>query len=223
MDHLPPASLVFLADLAKNNHKEWFHANKKRYEAELKKPARAFVATLNERLGEVAPELVQDKPEKTLSRINRDIRFSKDKSPYNTHIWAGFGDTTRPKGQSAGFYVGVSPDSYGVGGGTWKIEKDRIVSMRAYIAEHHRALADIVSAPAFASSYGELRGDAYKRVPKPFPADHPAAEWLKLKSIHVRTEGDVSLATQPGFVDRLVGHAADLMPLIRFLREGLGD
>lgn len=221
MDHLPQATLDFLSDLAANNEKEWFHANKKRYERELKQPTRAFVAALNDRMRSFAPELAKEVPHKAINRINRDIRFSKDKTPYNTHVWAGFGKVGTVKGASAGLYVGLSPESWAVGGGTWKAEKEQVVALRTQVAERHEELAELLSAAGVPEIFGPLTGDAYKRVPKPWTAEHPAADWLKLKSMHLRGTSAPEAITRPGFLDAVVERMERLVPVIRWMQAGL--
>lgn len=218
---LPEASLLFLRDLSANNSKVWFDANRKRYERDLKKPARELLAAINAELEAHAPDFVTP-PGKAISRINRDIRFSKDKTPYNTHVWAAFMDQGADKRSAAGFYVSIRLDGVAVGAGCWMPPKPAINRLRARIATDHAHLADLLA--PLTERYGPLRGDAYKRVPKPFPADHPAAGWLKLKSLHVAGELPPGCATEPDFVARVVGHIAELQPLTEFLAAGLrGD
>jgi uncharacterized protein (TIGR02453 family) len=215
---LPPESMSFLADLAENNHKDWFDANRKRYEHDLKVPARELIAAINEVLADLAPDYVTP-PNKAIGRINRDIRFSRDKTPYNTHIWAAFMDQTAEKNQAAGFYVGIRLDEVGFGAGTWMPPKPAITRLRQRFADDYATFEQILT--PLQDRYGALRGDAYKRVPKPWPADHPAAEWLKLKSPHLATTVAPTAATQPDFVEQVVGHFAELLPFVEFLSGGL--
>ena len=216
---LPQPGLDFLMDLAENNNKEWFQANKKRYERELKNPARALVEQVNAELEGFAPDHVTPAG-KAINRINRDIRFSKDKTPYNTHLWAGFHNQTRPKGAGAAYYFGLSADSFGVGAGCWMPPPDRMQALREHIAEHHEQLASILA--ELEGTFQPLSGTAYKRVPKPWDADHPAAELLKFKGMHTRVELDPALATQPKAVAEIAKHLRLLKPLVDFLEDGLG-
>ena len=103
---LPPETLGFLRDLEANNSKAWFDSQRKRYEAELKKPAQALATALDAELARVCPSHAGTPPNKALNRINRDIRFLADKSPYNTKVWASFARTGAAKGASAGFFFG---------------------------------------------------------------------------------------------------------------------
>ncbi len=214
-----PETIAFIEDLAANNSKVWMDANRKRYERELKQPAREFAAAINERLEGLAPEFVTP-PNRALNRINRDIRFSKDKTPYNTHIWAAFVKNQGPREESPGIYVAIHLDRVVVGGGAYKPQRDRIDALRAHLADHHEELARILSE---LGDYGELRGEAYKRVPKPYPADHPAAEWLKLKGMHLMSELSSSLVTSPELVPTIAKEFERLLPFIRFTERGLAS
>ncbi len=217
----PQASLDFLADLDENNNKEWFQANKKRYEKELKKPARALVDLVNAELELFAPDHVTPAG-KAINRINRDIRFSKDKTPYNTHIWAGFHNQTLPKGAGAGYYFGFTTDGFGVGAGCWMPPRDRMTALREHIADNYSEFEAILGDEVFAKTFGPLAGEKYKRVPKPWDADHRAAEILKHKGIHTRAELDPKLVTSPSVVAEISRHLRLLKPLVDFLDVGLG-
>ena len=216
---VPAATIQFLRDLSANNTKEWFQANKKRYEAELKQPARAIVAEVNAALGQLSPAHATEKPFKALNRINRDIRFSKDKTPYNTRVWAGYHNQTVPKGHGAGYYFGFSPDGFGIGCGAWAPPKDALANLRAHIAANHEQLKAALD--ALPDGYGELDGDKLKRVPKPFDPDHPAGEWLKHKGFHTRIEFDVEEALRDDFVDLVLSHFGHMQPIVNFLDEGM--
>lgn len=214
----PASALAYLNDLAANNDKTWFQANKKRYEKEFKAPNRALVDAVNEELGAIAPQWVTPAG-KALNRINRDIRFSKDKTPYNTHVWAGFHREGAAKGSSAGYYFGFDPTgSVGIGCGAWMPPKPYIDNLRAHVAEHHGELRQILDA----AGIDELNGEKYKRVPKPYPADHPAAEWLKHKGFHHGWHTDFARVTDPDLVDIIASRLVALKPLVDFLDRGLG-
>jgi uncharacterized protein (TIGR02453 family) len=217
----PSAGLQFLRDLAENNDKEWFQANKKRYERDLKAPARALVTAVNAEVERLAPAHAAEDPVRQLSRINRDIRFSKDKTPYNTRIWAAFGRLGAPMGTSAGFYFGLSPEGLGVGAGAWHPEKGPLAALRAHFAARYRDYRAIVQEPAFARAFTFGEADAYKRVPAPYPPDHPAADLLVLKSVHVHADLGAAVLTTEDVVPAIVRHFALLVPFVAFLDEGL--
>lgn len=216
---LPDETMRFLEDLAHNNSKDWFDENRKRYERDLKKPGRALVDEVNSVLETLAPEWVTPSG-KAISRINRDIRFSKDKTPYNTRLWAGFHKQGAEKGAAAAYYFGLSPTGCGMGCGAWMPPKPHIDRLRAHIATHHVELTSML-ATLSDQGFGALDGDRYKRVPKPFDADHPAGDYLKHRGFHVRIELDPEIVTTDAFVPEIAARFTQLKPLVDFLQAGL--
>jgi uncharacterized protein (TIGR02453 family) len=217
----PVEGLTFLRDLAANNTKEWFQANKVRYERELKGPARELVAAVNEELARISPDHVTE-PGKAVNRINRDIRFAKDKTPYNTKVWAGFHDQTAPKGASAGFYFGFGLEDAGVGAGAWMPQKERLASLRAHFAAHYQRYFAVVEEQGYAQLFEGGQSPRYKRVPAPYAADHPAASLLTLKGVHVSAPLDLGLVTSAELVPTIARYFRKLAPLVALLDEGLG-
>ena len=134
---------------------------------------------VNDELADLSPEHMTP-PAKAIRRINRDIRFSKDKTPYKTEIWGAYHDGTKTKGHSAGFYFGISPDGVGVGAGLWMMPREKLPGIRSYIAAN--------GAESFSpiSKRSAPQGEKLKRVPKGFDADHPAGELLKHKGLFVK-------------------------------------
>ncbi len=216
-------TFAFLRDLKANNAKEWFQQkdNQSRYRAHLVAPAKAFVVAIGEELSDLGDLNAVPSGNGSLGRINRDIRFSKDKAPYNTHLsfdfWLGEGT----KKESAGFRVWVGLDGLSVGAGSRGLSD--LDAFRAAIDEPGRGDA-LAAALTDAESQGFVRGgDAYKRVPKPYPADHPHAELLKLKSFHVveRTAFPKSVSL-PSFVPHVAGRMRACLPVARWLQGLLG-
>jgi len=216
----PEAGLSFLADLSINNNKEWFHQNKVRYERDLKQPARDLVEAVNGELSRISPGHVTP-PNKAVNRINRDIRFAKDKTPYNTKVWAGFSDQGAPKGSSAGFYFGFSLERVGVGCGLWAPDKERLERMRAHFAAHYARYYELAERQGFAKTYQGGQSPRLVRVPKPYEPDHPAAELLKLKGMHVSTELNPALITSEELVPTIGKHFEQLAPLVALLGEAM--
>lgn len=214
--------MEFMRDLAANNTREWFQANKKRYERDFKLPGRALVAEVNEVLADISPDHITP-PNRAISRINRDIRFSKDKTPYNTKLWAGFMDQTVAKGHSAGFYFGFDLHGLGIGCGAWMFPKEKLESLRGYFAATFDEYSAITASPAY-EDYDPIAGEAYKRVPKPWPSDHPAAEMLKRKGLHTRRHFDISLVTSDALIPTIAEAFQAMEPLVAYLNRGLkGD
>jgi uncharacterized protein (TIGR02453 family) len=162
-------TLHFLSDLALNNDRDWFHANKARYEQDVKKPFEAFVAALIEQV-QASDSAVLITPKQAIFRINRDTRFSANKEPYKTHVSAiisPFG--TRHK-EFPGFYVQVSADKLWLGGGAYFLEKESLLKVREAIAENGEELMEIVEHPDFVQHYGEVLGEKNKRLLPEFQA-----------------------------------------------------
>jgi len=224
-----PAAFTFLRDLSRNNDKLWFEEHREVYEREVREPMRRLVAALDARLATIAPEIVGD-PKRSMFRIYRDVRFSKNKAPFKTnagawlyHRDAGRKVGTMGEGGGAGFYFHIDPTTCFVAGGMWMPARPALNRIREVIAGQPKALARLTSAPAFRKRFGELSQEMkLRRVPQGFPADHPAAEWLKLQSFTVRALIERSVVTSPRLVDRLCRDFALLVPLVRWLNRALG-
>jgi uncharacterized protein (TIGR02453 family) len=185
-----PEAVQFLADLAANNDRAWFQPRKADYERLLKEPLEALVAALAERFASQGLALRAD-PARAPFRIYRDVRFSKDKSPYKTNIGADFPWIEPAPGTPAGAevrhgvggYFHVAPGEIYVGGGMWHPEPARLAAWRREVAAEPKAVHRAIEDPGFVDHFGTVNGDRLKRVPSGFPADHPEAELLKLKDV----------------------------------------
>jgi len=167
-----------------------------------------------------APELIAS-PKQSLFRIYRDTRFSSDKKPLKTHAAAVFRTRQLPKPQGAGLYFEVAPGWVWIGGGMWRPEPPELVKLREHIAETWPEIRDITRAKAFKSRFEKLSGETMTRVPRGYPSDHPAAEFLKLRQFYGGAEFPASLAHSRKFYSTLVAAFKALMPLVRFLNDGL--
>ena len=224
-----PAAFQFLRDLARNNQKAWFEANRHVYEREVRDPMRLLVETLDARPGSIAPEIVGD-PKRSMFRIHRDVRFSKNKSPYKTNAgaWLYHRDAGRKVGRvgesgGAGFYFHIDPTTCFMAGGIWMPTRPALLRIREAIAAQPTALARLTSAPGFRRRFDGLNEEAkLRRVPRDFPSDHPAAEWLKLQSFTAPASIERSVVTSPRLVDRLCRDFELLVPLVRWLNRALG-
>jgi uncharacterized protein (TIGR02453 family) len=224
-----PAAFRFLRDLERNNEKAWFEANREVYEREVREPMRRLVETLDARLGAIAPEIVGD-PRRSMFRIHRDVRFSRDKAPYKTNAgaWLYHRDAGRKVGREgegggAGFYFHIDPATCFMAGGIWRPARPALLRIREAIAAQPGALARLTSAPGFRRRFGGLGEEPkLRRVPREFPPDHPAAEWLKLESFTARALIEPGVITTPRLVDRLCRDFESLLPLVRWLNRALG-
>jgi uncharacterized protein (TIGR02453 family) len=220
--------VTFFSRLRRNNRREWFEAHRPEYELHVREPFRQLVEELDVRLARVAPEIIGE-PRRSLFRIHRDVRFSRDKSPYKTHaaIWLYHRDAGRGVGQEAaggaGFYFHVAPEESFVGGGIWMPPRPSLVRLRDALGDDPAGFERIVLAPAFRRRFGGLDEDAMlKRLPRGTAPDHPAARWLRYQSFTAGrslSRREVMAADLPG---RLIREFRSLLPMVRWLNRALG-
>lgn len=165
MGYFSPDYLDFFIELAANNHKDWFDLNRKRYEASVKKPFAQFTQTLIDQIAVDNPSFQHLLAKDCIFRINRDIRFSADKTPYKLMCSA----VVSPEGKKStainGIYFELTPEHVRVYGGIYEIDKDNLLELREGIAAHADEFKRLVSAPSFSSFYGEIHGEKNKMLP----------------------------------------------------------
>jgi uncharacterized protein (TIGR02453 family) len=213
-----PELFAFLRELEDHNEREWFNANKARYEQEIKEPALAFIEDVGYRLPEVAPHLTADK--RSLFRIYRDTRFSKDKTPYKTHVGLYFRHARAGDADTAGMYLHLETGSVFMGAGIWHPGTPALKRIRDAIVARPSAYTEAVEAVAPAWTPND--GDKLKRAPTGYPADHPLVEDLKRRSFAVMTRLTQKDATASGFLDVWQERAAQARPYMAFLSSALG-
>jgi uncharacterized protein (TIGR02453 family) len=213
-----PELFAFLRELKQHNEREWFNANKARYERELKEPALAFVEDIGHRLPEVAPQLTADK--RALFRIYRDTRFSKDKTPYKTHVGIYFRHARSGEADTAGLYLHLEPRHVFMGAGIWHPGSPALKRIRDSIVARPEGwkAARAAGEPVWTLADGE----ALKRAPAGYAADHPLIDDIKRKSFAIvspLTQADV---TKSGFLDEWAARAAAARPFMDFLCRAVG-
>jgi uncharacterized protein (TIGR02453 family) len=224
MGHFSARSLAFLKALKRNNKKPWFEAHRDDYEAHVKEPMAAFVRDMDREFHGFAPEIVGE-PKRSMFRIHRDVRFSKDKSPYKTHAACWFfhvGGSSKvgreAHGGGAGFYFHLEPGASFMGGGIWMPPAPALKKFRIAIAEDPAGFARIVNAKAFQKRFGPLDTEAsLKRVPRGYTEDHPAAAWLKLQSYVAGRPVTDAQVTSGKLVSQLAADYEVMLPLVRWL------
>ena len=184
-------ALAFLEDLKFNNSREWFNANRKRYD----ESRAAFEALVADVMGRFAPieDLGKTTAKDCIFRINRDVRFTKDKSPYKTNLGALIGDGGR-KATGRSYYINLEPGETFVAGGVYDPQPETLKQIRAAIAEKPNQLRKIITDKDFVRYFGELRGESLKTAPKGYANDHPAIDLLKRKqflALHLLSDADV--------------------------------
>ena len=224
-----PKAMTFLRGLAKNNRKEWFEERRSDYEALLKRPLAELIEEVDVRLATIAPEIIGS-PKKSSFRIHRDVRFSKDKSPYKTHVacWffhrdAGHGVGSEAAHGGAGFYFHMAPTGNFCGGGIWMPPRPALVKLRQALAEDHKGFEDIVLSAGFKRRFGALDDEALlMRMPRGFDPLHPAGTWLRYQSFtagHPLTNEEIQSPKLPATLAKSFNAMA---PFIRWLNGALG-
>ncbi len=224
-----PASLAFLRGLARNNNKPWFEAHRESYENDVRAPMRALIEEVDVRLARFAPEITGD-PKHSMFRINRDIRFSKDKSPYKTHAacWFRHRDASHRVGGdaeegSAGLYFHLQPRESFVGAGIWMPPRPALDKIRDAIAEDAAGFASVAGNPRTRRRFGGLDDAAMlKRMPRGFAEDHPAARWLRYQSFTIGCSLTDKQVLGPRLPALLEADFRLMMPLVRWLNRALG-
>ncbi len=215
-----PRALAFLRALKRNNDRDWFRARQDRYEQFVRGPMIELIGRLAVDFQTFAPHLVAN-PKTSLYRIYRDTRFSENKAPLKTHVSAIFPRRGLAKHQGAGLYLEVAPEGVWVGGGMYAPETAQLQAVREHILARSRQLRTIVESPSFRRAVGSLHGERLQRVPRGFPKDHPAAEYLKFRQFLAGREFPASFAVSPRFYRDVLNIFRQVAPLTAFLNEPL--
>lgn len=215
-----PLILKFLKHLKKNNDRNWFEKNKPKY-LEAKQGFEEFVAALLGEFSKFDEGLGGLDPKKLPFRIYRDVRFSKDKSPYKTNMGAGFS----PNGklvQEPGYYIHIEPGKSFVAGGIYMPDAANLGKIRQEVDYNADKLLKIVDQKTFKKSFGGFDDfDKLKTMPKGYPKDHPQLELLKLKSFIVSKSFSDKEVLDKKFVKTVAAYAKQIKPLNDFIREAI--
>ncbi len=207
--------LDFLARLSKNNTKEWFDANKKEYDS-LRKEWIGFVGECITTIGSFDKRFASLDPKKCIFRINRDIRFSKDKSPYKNNFGMSLSLNDK-KEEFCGYYLHIQPNNCFIAGGSYMPMPDTLAKIRQEIDYNLPAFKKIVLAKDFKSLFGEITGEKLVRPPKGYDAENPAIEYLKLKGFIAERKLTHKELSDAAFVKTFAETAKSIRPLIDFL------
>jgi len=219
---LQTSTLTYIKDLTRNNNKQWFDENRNSFE-QAKSDFEALVKDIISAFGKVDSDIAPLEAKNCIFRQYRDVRFSKDKTPYKQHMGASF-DRGGKKSGFAGYYLHIEPGNKSMaGGGIWMPEAAALKKKRQEIDYSWDEFANILDEPAFKKVYGDLEQGEFKlsREPKGYEKNNPAIEYLKLKSL-VATEPltDVDL-TSKDLLKKIVAAFTALMPLIKFINRSL--
>lgn len=215
-------ALQFLEDLIANNSTEWMHANKKRYD-NYKKDYHSFIASILAEMKPLDSRLEPLEVKNCTFRINRDIRFSKDKSPYKTNMGVWMSQDKNRK-NAPGYYIHYEKGNCFIAGGVWCPEPSELKLIRKEIEFFHEDLDVIISDKKFKSEFNELdksEENVLKKAPKDFDPNHPAIEFLKLKSFTASHKISDSDFTKNDFSKKIAQKLIALKPLNDFLSRAL--
>jgi len=217
---IQPATLQFLKALKKNNNREWFLANKDKYEVAKANYFHFVEATLNEIL-KFDNSLAELNPKQCVFRINRDVRFSKNKEPYKTNFGASFSKGAK-KINAAGYYFHLEPGACFIGGGLWMPETSDLQKVRQEIDYNFKPFKNIIELKKFKNTFDSLSSEAkLTRPPKGYDIDNPAIEFLKLKSFTAITAISDSEVLDKNIVKKSVAIFKTLSPLVQFLNSAI--
>ena len=207
----------FLSAIKNNNYREWFQENKKTYEA-CKQSFIHTVELLISGISQFDKSIAGLLPKDCIFRINRDIRFSKDKSPYKTNFGAFITPGGRNSGK-AGYYIHVEPGNSFLAGGIYMPPSPVLKAIRQEIFDNYEEFLEIVNDEEFIRNFGELEGEKLKTRPKGFPEDFEGIEFLKFKNYTVMDNKSDDEMTGNDFYNSAIDEFKALFPLIRFLNN----
>ena len=223
--HFSPEAMKFLRGLARNNDRTWFEQRRATYENELKTPMLALVDEITQAMAEFAPEHMRP-AHKSVMRIYRDIRFSSDKRPYKTHLSAWWSRRGMEKTSGGGFYLQIGPRESFIAAGVYMPEREQLLALRRWMTEHHEDYRGLTAKLLKARSRSAVAmqpidPDALTRMPKGFPADHPAGELLRARNWGVRCALASELALQPALAKEIIRQFRRMAPLVDMLNDAI--
>jgi len=215
----PREGIAFLQRLKKNNNRPWFQKHREEYEELVRFPMECLIASLGPLMTERAPEF-EFQPRRSIFRIYRDVRFSKNKAPYKTNIAASFEVRgNKSPTELPGFYLGIEPGEIFIGGGVYMPAGDQLKKIRQSIAEHPEDFLRIIEDPAFKKMFKEIMGERLQKAPLGYPKDHPMIGHLRLKQFFVGRIMSDAACLRPRFVTTVAEVLHTALPFVRWLQR----
>lgn len=213
---------TFFEDLSQNNDRDWFTNNKKRYEQYAKEPFIELIEKVVSALADSEPELSIVPVKQMLFRINKDIRFSKDKRPYKEHLSASISRFGTKNKVYPGHYLQLGAhESFLAGGAYFFEEKEMLLRVRRFIMDNAEEFAQLISDPIFVEKWGDIKGDKNKRLPPEFSEALDYQPLIANTQFYWMTNIDPRAALKPDFIAILRGYFEAAQPLNRFLTEAM--
>lgn len=215
MGYFTPRSLQFLRELRENNDRDWFAANKQRYERDVREPALRFISDFGPRLTKIAPHLVAD-PRRSMFRIYRDTRFSRDKSPYKDHVGIHFfHEKAKAAASVPGFYLHIAPGESFAAAGIWHPDAGSLAKIRQAIASKSPGWMKIKKSKL------PIEGGSLKRPPRGYAADHPFIDDLKRTDFVTSVRIADNELCSPAFGALFARTCRKMLPLVEFVATSL--
>lgn len=219
MSLITRTSFDFLNKLKQHNNRPWFEKNRDLYEN-----ARAeyilFVTKLLEGIRKIE-RIPEKEPVKYVQRIYRDIRFSKDKTPYKTHFSSII--DRGPEFKFCPVYLQIQPGRSMIGGGIWDPPAENLKKVRQEIDYNSQGLKKIINAKDFQNYFGKISGSKLSRPPKGYDAENPNIELLKFKQLYVQRDFDDDLVLSKHFIPEILKTYKAALPFLKFFDQALGD
>lgn len=221
--YITPELFQFFRELKENNNREWFEANKGRYESQVREPLLQFINAFGLRLPEISPHYVADARRMggSLFRIYRDVRFSKDKTPYKTGAGVQFRHEKAKDVHAPGFYLHLEPGSVFMGIGIWQPDSSTLGKIRDAITGQPEQWQAVVTDEVFRTTF-ELGGESLKTAPKGYDPAHPLIQDLKRKDFIASRALSETEACDPQFIDRFNTFCHNASPFMAFLTRAVG-
>lgn len=214
--------ISFFQDLYLNNHTLWFQQNKKRYEKSVKIPFQTLVADLIAH-GAQQHSYFLIEPKDAIMRINRDIRFSKDKTPYNTHVSAIISPVGKKDKSIPGLYIELSHQGISIYGGVYMPDKHHIYRIRTYIIQHAAAFKKLYKSPNFNKLFGEIQGEKNKKLEVEFQPLLKTEPLIANKQFFWKAELPASWITSPELFQKITEYQNAMFPLNRFFMQAMTE
>ncbi len=220
MKYFEPQYIEFFKDLEQNNNKEWFHNNKETYETYVKAPFEKFISDLIDEMNKCG-EGLEINPKDCISRINRDIRFSKDKTPYNPHLTAFLSKEGRKNKTLPGFFIRITAKNIGMMVGAFSPDKDLLQKIRKKLMETNGQFEALIYEQKFVETFGEIKGEIQKRVPPELKVAMEKNFHISLKQFYFMTEIDPSHITSDKLMETVLGYYKTGKPVNDYLIKAI--
>lgn len=220
MSYFTKDFLDFFKELSANNHKDWFHENKKRYESSVKKP---FAAFLNDLFDEIRKHDTEFKVEgkDCIARINRDIRFAKDKTPYNTHYTAFASRGGKKNKDIPGIFLRFGPEETGIMGGCYMPPKEQLYGIRKAIGSNIPKFRKLIEEKDFVSKFGSIVGDEHKRIPLEFQEVHKKEPLIAKKQFYYVAQREPELILRKDLIDEIMSYWHTARPINEYFTKAI--